>query len=237
MPRIVLASASASRRRLLESAGVKPKIMVSHVDEESDFFNAMKPADMVIALAITKAHTIREQIDFPAIIIGCDSTFEFDSQSLGKPATPEIAIERASRVRGNSGLLHTGHCIIDTTKDKEISSIVTTKVTFDNMTDAEIDASFAKAAASGDEEPEMGDFEKAIEILRKKGQKVAANRADRDSSEGAAIAKVSTDKTAGVVISLNCETDFVAKNDSFVALANALADLAINFKSKEAFLV
>jgi|UniRef100_UPI00404963C5 septum formation protein len=138
MPRIVLASASASRRRLLESAGVKPKIMVSHVDEESDFFNAMKPADMVIALAITKAHTIREQIDFPAIIIGCDSTFEFDSQSLGKPATPEIAIERASRVRGNSGLLHTGHCIIDTTKDKEISSIVTTKVTFDNMTDAEI---------------------------------------------------------------------------------------------------
>lgn len=138
MPRIVLASASVSRRRLLESAGLKPTIMVSHVNEETDFFNAMKPADMVIALAITKAHTIREHINFPAIIIGCDSTFEFDSQSLGKPATPEIAIERASRVRGNSGLLHTGHCIIDTTKDKEISSIVTTKVTFDNMTDAEI---------------------------------------------------------------------------------------------------
>jgi len=138
MPRIVLASASVSRRRLLESAGLKPIIMVSHVDEETDFFNAMTPADMVIALAITKAHTIREQIDFPAIIIGCDSTFEFDSQSLGKPATPEIAIERASRVRGNTGLLHTGHCIIDTTKDKEISGIVTTKVTFDDMTDAEI---------------------------------------------------------------------------------------------------
>ena len=138
MPRIVLASASVSRRRLLESAGLKPTIMVSNVDEETDFFNAMTPADMVIALAITKAHTIREQIDFPAIIIGCDSTFEFDSQSLGKPATAEIAIERASRVRGNTGLLHTGHCIIDTTKDKEISSIVTTKVTFEDMTDAEI---------------------------------------------------------------------------------------------------
>jgi septum formation protein len=138
MPRIVLASASVSRRRLLESAGLKPTIMVSNVDEETDFFNAMTPADMVIALAITKAHTIREQIDFPAIIIGCDSTFEFDSQSLGKPATAEIAIERASRVRGNTGLLHTGHCIIGTTKDKEISSIVTTKVSFDNMTDAEI---------------------------------------------------------------------------------------------------
>lgn len=81
-----------------------------------------------------------------------------------------------------------------------------------------------------------GDFEKAIEILRKKGQKVAANRADRDSSEGAAIAKVNLKSTEGVVISLNCETDFVAKNDSFVTLANALADLALGFNSKEDFL-
>src|SRR6056297_4116747 len=67
-----------------------------------------------------------------------------------------------------------------------------------------------------------GDFEKAIEILRKKGQKVAAKRADRDSSEGAAIAKVNDDNTSGVIISLNCETDFVAKNDTFVTLANEL---------------
>tara|TARA_R110002051_G_scaffold88198_6_gene155470 strand:- start:880 stop:1704 length:825 start_codon:yes stop_codon:yes gene_type:complete len=81
-----------------------------------------------------------------------------------------------------------------------------------------------------------GNFETAIEILRKKGQKVAANRADRESSEGAAIAKVSADNTSGVVISLNCETDFVAKNDSFVTLANELADLALNFDKKEDFL-
>ena len=81
-----------------------------------------------------------------------------------------------------------------------------------------------------------GDFELAIEILRKKGQKVAAKRADRDSSEGAAIAKVNADNTTGVIISLNCETDFVAKNDTFVALANDLADLALNFDTKEAFL-
>ncbi|UOY07897.1 translation elongation factor Ts [Muricauda sp. SCSIO 64092] len=81
-----------------------------------------------------------------------------------------------------------------------------------------------------------GDFEKAIEILRKKGQKVAAKRADRDSSEGAAIAKVNGDNTSGVIISLNCETDFVAKNDSFVGLANELADLALGFDSKDDFL-
>ena len=81
-----------------------------------------------------------------------------------------------------------------------------------------------------------GDFESAIEILRKKGQKVAAKRADRDSSEGAAIAKVNDDNTNGVIISLNCETDFVAKNETFVTLATELADLAINFDSNEAFL-
>jgi len=81
-----------------------------------------------------------------------------------------------------------------------------------------------------------GDFDKAIEILRKKGQKVAAKRADRDSSEGAAIAKVNTDKTEGVVISLNCETDFVAKNESFVSLAHQLADEALNHADKDSFL-
>lgn len=81
-----------------------------------------------------------------------------------------------------------------------------------------------------------GDFDKAIEILRKKGQKVAAKRADRESSEGAAIAKVNDAKTSGVIISLNCETDFVAKNDSFVTLANELAALALGFDSKDALL-
>ena len=81
-----------------------------------------------------------------------------------------------------------------------------------------------------------GDFEKAIEILRKKGQKVAAKRADRESSEGAAIARVSDDNTNGVIISLNCETDFVAKNESFVQLANELAEIALDFNNKEEFL-
>ena len=81
-----------------------------------------------------------------------------------------------------------------------------------------------------------GDFDKAIEILRKKGQKVAAKRADRDSSEGAAIAKVNSEANAGVIISLNCETDFVAKNESFVALANAMAELALTCGSKDELL-
>lgn len=78
-----------------------------------------------------------------------------------------------------------------------------------------------------------GNFDKAIELLRKKGQKVAANRADRESTEGAVIAAVSADKKSAVVISLNCETDFVAKNESFVKLATDLASLALNFQTKE----
>ncbi len=81
-----------------------------------------------------------------------------------------------------------------------------------------------------------GDFDKAVVNLRKKGQKVAANRADRESSEGAALAKVNEDLTAGILISVNCETDFVAKNDSYLELAQALADHALNFESKDAFL-
>lgn len=81
-----------------------------------------------------------------------------------------------------------------------------------------------------------GDFEKAIEILRKKGQKVAANRADRESSEGAVIAKVNDNNSKGVIVSLNCETDFVAKNDTFVNLATELAELALSTSSKEELL-
>ncbi|MEM9141584.1 MAG: translation elongation factor Ts [Bacteroidota bacterium] len=81
-----------------------------------------------------------------------------------------------------------------------------------------------------------GDFDKAIEILRKKGQKVAAKRADRESSEGATIAQVNGDNTQGVIVSLNCETDFVAKNESFVTLAQEMAQLALNYDSKDDFL-
>ena len=81
-----------------------------------------------------------------------------------------------------------------------------------------------------------GDFDKAIEVLRKKGQKVAAKRADRDSSEGVAITKITEDNTAGVAIVLACETDFVAKNDSYKDLASQFVDIAINHKTKEEFL-
>ena len=78
-----------------------------------------------------------------------------------------------------------------------------------------------------------GDLDKAIEILRKKGQKVAAKRADRDSHEGASIAMTNQEKTVGVAIVLACETDFVGKNTDFVNLAYKLASIALDCDSKE----
>mgnify|MGYP003631039141 CR=1 FL=1 len=81
-----------------------------------------------------------------------------------------------------------------------------------------------------------GDFDKAVSILRKKGQKIAEKRADRDSSEGAVVAKINDTNTRGVVISLNCETDFVSKNDTYVALANKMGDVALGTATLEEFL-
>ncbi len=81
-----------------------------------------------------------------------------------------------------------------------------------------------------------GDMQKAIDVLRKKGQRVAEKRADRDSSEGAAVSKISADGKVGVAIVLGCETDFVGKNEGFLALADQIAEKAINFDSLESFL-
>jgi len=138
LPRIVLASASPSRSRLLKSAGITPEIIVSGVDEESSEYSNLSPRELVVALAIVKAHTVRAMIDFPAIIIGCDSTFEFEGKSLGKPITAEVATERAKLLSGKSGTLYTGHCIIDTTKNIELSDVAATEVHFSKMSDADI---------------------------------------------------------------------------------------------------
>jgi len=83
-----------------------------------------------------------------------------------------------------------------------------------------------------------GDFEKAIEILRKKGQKVSASRSDRDAKEGSVFIKVSDDKKEGILIALNCETDFVAKNEEFQSLGKLIVETAFAKKpaTKEALL-
>tara|TARA_B100002052_G_scaffold43020_1_gene35617 strand:- start:239245 stop:240213 length:969 start_codon:yes stop_codon:yes gene_type:complete len=81
-----------------------------------------------------------------------------------------------------------------------------------------------------------GDFDSAIDVLRKKGQKVAAKRADREAKEGVAITKINEERNSGVAIVLACETDFVAKNDSYKSLAKSFIDIALNCDTKDAFL-
>jgi septum formation protein len=138
MVQVILASSSTSRLRLLESAGITPKVLVSGVDEEASEFDLLSPAELVIALAILKAHTVKESAPENSLIIGCDSTFEFNGKSLGKPGNRENAIARCKELSGKSGYLHTGHCLIDLKQGIELSERSTAKVQFAQMTEAEI---------------------------------------------------------------------------------------------------
>jgi septum formation protein len=138
MVQIILASSSPSRLRLLESAGITPRVLVSGVDEESSEFDLLSPSELVIALAILKAHTVKEIAPENSLIIGCDSTFEFNGKSLGKPGNRENAIARCKELSGKSGYLHTGHCLIDLKQGIELSERSTAKVQFAQMTEVEI---------------------------------------------------------------------------------------------------
>jgi len=138
MVQVILASSSTSRLRLLESAGITPKVLISGVDEEASEFDLLSPAELVIALAILKAHTVKESAPENSLIIGCDSTFEFNGKSLGKPGNRENAIARCKELCGKSGYLHTGHCLIDLKQGIELSERSTAKVQFAQMTEAEI---------------------------------------------------------------------------------------------------
>jgi len=146
---VVLASASPARKRLLHAAGIEPSIMVSGVDEDAataaaeETYGPLAPEDLALVLARAKAEDVASQVD-DALVVGCDSILELDGDGHGKPQTPEQAIERWQRMRGRSGVLHTGHWLVDTREDDgtgaTLGATASTTVHFAAIDDDEIRA-------------------------------------------------------------------------------------------------
>lgn len=148
-PRFVLASASPARRRLLASAGVAAEVVVSHVDEDALSQGIGQPTAVAQVLAVAKARDVADRFRSAGeavLVLGCDSVLEMPDtadlagRALGKPGDAADAVRRWRAMRGNEGLLHTGHCLIDTAAGQEYVEVATTRVAFAEPTDDEIAA-------------------------------------------------------------------------------------------------
>lgn len=135
---LVLASASPARLGLLRQAGLDPKVIVSGVDE--DALSAPTPAQLALVLAAAKAGAVAGTLLDGELVVGCDSVLELDGKALGKPADAAEARARWTSMRGRSGVLQTGHCVIDTRSGARASATASTTVHFGAPDDAEIDA-------------------------------------------------------------------------------------------------
>jgi septum formation protein len=135
--RLVLASASPARLATLRAAGLDPEVVVSGVDES--VVHEPDPAVLAGRLAGLKAEAVAERVE-GAFVVGCDSVLELDGRAYGKPADAEEAIARWRTMRGRSGQLHTGHCVVDTTSGRTVGGTSSTLVRFAEVTDEEIAA-------------------------------------------------------------------------------------------------
>jgi septum formation protein len=137
--RLVLASASPARLRLLRNAGFAPDVLVSGVDE--DDLDTDDPAEIALVLAERKAAVVAAKLagDGDAVVVGCDSVLDLDGAPEGKPPSPADAVARWRRMRGREGILRTGHCVVDVATGASVSAVESTIVRFGRPTDAEID--------------------------------------------------------------------------------------------------
>ena len=153
-PTLVLASASPARLATLRSAGIAPYVLVSGVDEDEAVrrYGELAPDEVALVLARAKAEAVAAVLDGEsapddapedAIVLGCDSVLELDGEAHGKPADATEATARWQRMRGRSGVLHTGHWVVDLREDgmgATLGAVASTTVHFADVTDDEIAA-------------------------------------------------------------------------------------------------
>jgi len=134
--KLLLASTSPARKRLLTDAGIVFETRFPGVDEDA-LVDQQKPAtiqDMTLLLARAKA----EAVSFDGLILGCDSALLFDGEMLGKPHHPEVAIARWQKMRGKTGVLASGHWLIDGETGAATGKVTQTSVSFANLSDEQI---------------------------------------------------------------------------------------------------
>jgi septum formation protein len=135
--RFILASESPARLATLRAAGIEPEVIVSGIDESG--VTADDTATLVQRLANRKASAVSERVRGDALILACDTLLEFGGESLGKPASEAEAIKRWHDLRGRRAILHTGHCLYETSTSRVSVATVKTYVHFADATDEEID--------------------------------------------------------------------------------------------------
>jgi len=135
--RLVLASASPARLALLRAAGLDPEVVVSGVDEDDV---TGTPAHRALELAIRKTRAVASLTQVSgALVVGCDSLLDLDGAGLGKPGSADEAVERWRTMRGRTGHLLTGHCVVDTSTGRTAAALARAAVRFGTPTDDEIE--------------------------------------------------------------------------------------------------